>query len=267
MWYKAATVFFDIFMFGGLVFLACYVYIRYQAGASERAKRAKGERFSVAGTIHDPEEEDAHTSNQKTLAALGMPTVDAGNIIRHVPDIDPSNQGDNECAILTNTRINARTPSGEKKIDFFELEGGRALFIKGSKVFLLAPHRLDFADEAYLDGQREAGKTGDMVIENFCGHRWDIKGAMGDFNGVKSTVQVLTVSSHLSEAGMMSALPPQLIESRSDIYEDLEAVCTQTGQVLVAMHFRQVDSWSCYIGRQLTEDEITVLEGAFPGRN
>lgn len=260
--YDIATVFMIILALAGVVCVTIHYTRRYYNLAPVREKQKLNQRLFAAPTIHDPDEMDAKESNKATLDALGMPTVNAGRIIRNIPSINPDEEGalTQDLEVLTSSRIHALSPTGPKNIDFFELAKDYALFIKGAKVFVLQEDRLTEREEKYLSDQRiSLIKTKDNVIEDFEGHAWNIKGAMGDFNGEDSTIQLLTVNPRAGEAGMVSVFPPELFDCRPHKYLDLEAINVDTNQVMVAIY--TADSWCCFIGRQLSPTEIATLKG------
>lgn len=251
-----------ILALGCIACFGIYFYRSYLAKEPIRQQEIVRQKFASAPTIHDENELPARESNQATMKALGMPTVKASNLIRNIPTIDPEQEGSltQDQEVITSSRIRALSPTGVKNIDFFETSGGYALFVKGGKAFLLKEHSLTFAESEYLSDQRIALiERNDNVIEDFGGHCWNIKGAMGDFQGEKSKIQVLSVNKEIGSAKMVSALSPDLFDLQTATYYDIEAINADTGQVMVAMFVN--DTWNCFIGRQLEAVEIASLQG------
>ena len=260
--YDFATVFMIILAIGGIICLVTYFTKKWQENTPMRERKQSRRQFAAAPTIHDYSELDARESNRATLEAMGMPTVNAGRIVQKIPTIVPDKEGQltQDLEVLTSARIHALSPSGPKNIDFLELTKNYALFIKGAKVFVLQGHRLTEKEEKYLSDQRiSLINNKDNVIEDFGGHAWNIKGAMGDFEEEKSTIQLLSVNPYAGEAGMVSTFPPDLFDCQSHVYYDLEAVNVDNNQVMVAIY--TADSWCCFIGRQLSPVEISTLQG------
>lgn len=254
----------------GLVAVVLVPALRKRREDSARDDR-KRSVASVASFTHSEEVTlDPRAAAEANLRFLGLPRVRAGTVILNVPTLDPGQEDgwDKRRTVLTFARVVAQLRQGSVPTDIVELGGGYSLVATSAKAYLLHAHNLTTGEESYLERQRQdAVGRGDGVIEDFEGVQWKIGTACGEHQvggrrGEKSqsTIQVLSAHPDLGKNGMISCLPPDLLDSREHSYYDMRARSMDGGRVL--FFFYAGGKWSCFMGRELSSierDSLTAI--------
>ena len=217
-------------------------------------------------TTHDPQ-----AAESANLKFLGVAAVHAGNILSHVPSLEPKKAiWDDNQVVLSTARLTAYSPYGRDVADLIELGHGYLVMSRRKKVLVLKEYPLTTTEAAHIqrEFQEAVDKSGPTpgYIESFAGNRWEIGSALGKNISPKSgeracgSIQVLSIHPDLGQADKISMFPPTLLEDKQehDCY-DLRAHCEATGQVLLA--FYTAGSWACYIGRELEQTEVDEMQG------
>lgn len=255
-----------ILLAGCIIFGALYFRRWWQDNEGERRHGATKLALSRGQADYEPGR-DVQAHARENLKFAGVPDSEAGDVLYNVPRLDPEAEGGWEAnqPIVTTSRIIQLTKDGPVDLELLELmANGYVLLVKGPKVFLLKRYKPTASQERYLQEQRQdAADKHDGVIEDFLGKPWTIKMATGDSftKGVgpaHSTIEVLSTHPRLGEEGLLTVLPPEVMDRKPHNYYDLEAVADD-GQVLVAFYCK--GGWVCLIGRQLDQDEIGSLHG------
>jgi hypothetical protein len=264
----------------GIAFLALVAVIFYDRFAAsrfaKRGSRATAAQLRRAGVIE--ESVDAREAALNNLRALGLPSVDAGDVITNVPLLNPDRpvsgwRADQE--VLVTARAMQYMSQGPIPQDMIELSSNYMIVVVANRSFLMKKYNMTTAEERYLQEQRqiavgESKPSGPrdqrLVIEGFLGQDWEIRSAAGEIRDPKtgrrmqSTLQVLSYSENLwKEGGYTSTLPRGIFDGKPHPYYDVKAVGKETGEALLAFYCAGV--WSCYIGRELTETEKNLMQG------
>jgi len=263
----------ELVLFLVVAWLVVTTYVFPQWGARRRAVAAKG-ALDKAQVVS--EAVDARSAQRQNLSFMGVPGVDAGNILLNVPALRPEQEGawKREQEVLVTARAVAYMAQGQVPHDMVELANGYLLLAVAGQAFLLKHYPLTAPEEQmiqrerqYVVGEEGPAHAGDQktLIDNFLGHAWQIKSAAG--RNVRprpgergcSYLQVLSFHRQLGEPGRESYLPPDLFDGRVHDYFDIKATSTEDDRVLYA--FFAAGRWSCYIGRALTDAEAAQLQG------
>lgn len=247
----------------GLVAIVLVPAFRRRREDSARDDR-KRNIASVASFVHSEEEAlEPRAAAEANLRFLGLPRVRAGTVILNVPTFNPGQEDgwDKRRTVLTFARIVAQLRQGSVPTDLVELGGGYSFAAANGKAYLLHAHDLTIREETYLEGQRQdAVGRGDGMIEDFEGVQWKIGTACGEHQvsgrrGEKSqsTIQVLSAHPDLGKSGMISCLPPDLLDNQEHSYYDMRARSMDGGRVL--FFFYAGGKWSCFMGRELSSLE------------
>jgi len=267
--YSLLTILQIVFYAGALVALSVWFYHFWQSNAPKREHLATKARLKKVPVLEPEEAIDPQEARQRNLKFLGVPSVQAGSHILYVPSFsgqkdDPDWVEDQE--VMTTARAVVYTKQGTVPADLTELSNGYLLVATGNQKLLLKKHDLTTRDTDELEKQRQdAVDSADKTIESFAGHKWNIVGAFGTNYNPKpgerecSYVQVLSVHPNMGEPGFSTVLPTNLLDGKEHDYYDLRARNLDTGEILY--DFYAGGSWSCFIGRPLTEDEITIMKG------
>ena len=209
---------------------------------------------------------DVRAAQKASLNFMGLPSIHAGRTILNVPRFNPEKEGGWEAkrTVITTSRITALLRQGAVPGDLVEFDGNYAMFGTNGKAFLLQSHLLTSKEEETLERERkEAVEKSDPVIPNFQGLSWKIGPACGTHtprqSGEKSqsTLQVLSVHQDLGKDGIVSCLPPSLLDRREHDYYDMRA---RTNDGRVMLFFYAGGKWNCFMGRELTGTECQGLQ-------
>lgn len=252
-----------------LVLFAALLRPTLAARAVERVGVERKRRIAGLRTHEAPDEEvrDVRAAAEASLRFLGLPSVRAGRQLLNVPTLNPGAEGwDSRRMVITASRILARLKQGTVPGDLVEFDGGYALFATNGRTFLLQSHLLGTSGEDYLERQRQdAVEKGDGVIEDFQGVQWKIGTACGTHKARgagdkdRSTIQVLTKHPALGSVGVVSCLPPNLLDGGEHDYFDMRAR-TLSGEPRAMIFFFAGGKWSCFMGRELTAEEAGRLQ-------
>jgi hypothetical protein len=251
--------------------IATYVF----PGWGERRRRAASQGALDKAQIIS-EASDARHAQRANLAFMGVPSVDAGNVLLNVPALRPEQEGawKREQEVLVTARAIAYMAQGQVPTDLVELANGYLLVAVAGKAFLMKHYPLTAPEEQmiqherqYLVGEEGPARPGDQqtLIDNFLGLAWQIKSAAGRNTRPKpgerdcSYIQVLSFHRRLGEPGMQSVLPTGLFDGQPHDYYDIKAASITDDRVLYA--FFATGRWTCFIGRALTETEAAQLQG------
>jgi hypothetical protein len=263
----------ELVLFLVVTWLVVTTYVFPRWGAQRRETAAKG-ALDKAAVIS--EAVDARDAQRQNLSFMGVPSVDAGNILLNVPALRPEQEGawKHEQEVLVTARAVAYMAQGQVPTDLVELANGYLLIAVAGKAFLMKHYPLTAPEEQLIQHERqhvvgEEGPAGPRdqrtLIDNFQGLAWQIKSAAGRNTHRKpgerdcSYLQVLSFHRRLGEPGIESVLPTGLFDGRPHDYYDVKATSTRDDRVLYA--FFAAGRWSCFIGRALTETEAAQLQG------
>lgn len=249
-----------------LVFV--FVVPAFRARQEQAGSRERKQRIGQVPTYEhaDDRVSDVREAQSASLKFLGLPTIHAGRSILNVPRFNPEQEGgwDARRIVITSSRITALLKQGAVPGDLVEFDGGYALFSTNGKAFLLQSHLLTTTEEDVLENERkEAVERGDAVIQNFQGSTWKIGTACGSHTPrnsgerKQSTIQVLSAHPDLGKDGILSCLPPNLLDKSEYDYYDMRAR-TSSGQVMIFFHAG--GKWNCFMGRELSETERQSLQ-------
>jgi hypothetical protein len=264
----------------GIAFLALVgvtLYDRFAGsaggGAGRRSTRSALRRSGVVA-----ESVDWREAALDNLQSLGIPSVDAGDVISNVPLLDPDRpvegwRADQE--VLVTARAVQYMSQGPIPQDMLELTSHYMIVVVAGKAFLMKRYNMTEAEELYLQEQRQVavgrskpgGPTDQpLVIEGFLGQDWEVRSAAGEITDPttarqrQSVLQVLSYNPNLwKEGGYTSTLPRGIFDGNPHAYFDVKALGNSTGQAMLAFYCAGV--WSCYIGRMLTDTEKAMLQG------
>jgi len=260
-----------------LVLVGTMLYDRFavRSGGPRRSRSTEG--LLRRGGVID-ESVDAREAALDNLQSMGLPSVDAGDVITGVPLLNPDKpvagwKADQE--VLVTARAIQYMSQGPIPQDMIELTSHYMLVVVANRTFLMKRYAMTTAEEAYLQEQRQVavgrsrpgGPTDQpLVIEGFLGQDWEIRSAAGEIPDPvtgkprQSTLQVLSCSDSLwKEGGYTSTLPRGVFDGKPHPYFDVKAIGKRTQEALLAFYCAGV--WSCYIGRELSETERTALQG------
>ena len=240
----------------------------FRARRTESDRREHKQRVGRVPTFEhgDDEVTDVQRAQAASLNFMGLPSVHAGHTLLNVPQLDPGQEGSWEAkrTVITASRITALLRQGAIPGDLVEFDGGYTLFGTNGKTFLLQSHLLTITEEDGLERERkEAVESNEPVIPNFQGLQWKIGTACGTHtprqSGEKSrsTIQVLSVHPNLGKDGIISCLPPSLLDRREHDYYDMRAR-TENGRVM--LFFFAGGTWNCLMGRKLDANECRRLQ-------
>lgn len=268
-------------IFQNLIFLIIAAILGYfgwqkwQENQPKRGHRDKKKQLSAIGTYNDNEENLSHEEEilaekmaaKHNLELFGVPDLEAGSNLVHVPCINPQKEGwDDNRIVISTSRIFGYSRSGKITSELIELNSGYILLATGNKVSILKKYNLTQTEEKELENQRKDAVTkGDGIIESFLGQEWAIKKAYGDNNNQRpgekkcSYMQVLTLHPDLGNGTYRSILPPELCDYKEHDYYDMRAIGGDDGKLLY--FFYAAGSWTCYIGRFLLDEEISQMTG------
>lgn len=230
-------------------------------------QRRKGDVGKVPTYEHEDEEvKNVQQAQWASLKFMGLPSIHAGRTILGVPQFNPQQTGkwEEQRIVISTSRITAMLKQGAVPGDLVEFDGGYVLFGTNGKTFLLQNHLLTSSEEDRLQQERqEAVEKGDAVINNFQGLTWKIGTACGSHkprSGEKgqSTIQVLSVHPDLGKDGIMSCLPPNLLDRKEHDYYDMRV---RSGDQKVMLFFFAGGKWNCFMGRELNAQECNGLQG------
>jgi hypothetical protein len=219
---------------------------------------------------------DAREAQRRNLQFMGVPGVDAGNVLLNVPALRPEQEGawKREQEVLVTARAIAYMAQGQVPTDIIELANGYLLAAVAGHGFILKHYPLTDQEALMIQHERqhvvgEEGPSGAgdqrALIDNFLGVSWQIKSAAGRNTRPRprerscSFIQVLSFHRRLGEPGMESVLPTGLFNGQVHDYYDIKAASAVDNQVLYA--FYAAGRWTCWIGRALTETESAQLQG------
>lgn len=260
-----------------LVLVGTILYDRFWAESGRARRRRSTEGLLRRGGVIE-EGVDAREAALDNLQSLGLPSVDAGDVITGVPMLNPEKptaawKADQE--VLVTARAIQYMSQGPIPQDMIELTSHYMIVVVANRTFLMKRYAMTTAEEAYLQEQRQVavgksrpGGPGDqpLVIEGFLGQDWDIRSAAGEIPDPatgrlrQSTLQVLSYSDSLwKEGGYTSTLPRGIFDGKPHPYFDVKAIGRRTRDALLAFYCAGV--WSCYIGRELSEGERAALQG------
>lgn len=260
-----------LFLVVAWLVVTTYVFPRWgerRRGAATKGALEKAQVISEAG--------DAREAQRRNLSFMGVPSVDAGNVLLNVPALRPEQEGawQREQEVLVTARAVAYMAQGQMPTDLVELANGYLLIAVAGKAFLLKHYPLTAPEEQMIQHERqhvvgEEGPSGkgdqQALIDNFLGLAWQIKSAAGQNTHRKageracSYIQVLSIHRQLGQPGKESVLPTGLFDSQVDDYYDMKATSTADDRILYT--FFAAGRWSCFIGRALTETEAAQLQG------
>jgi hypothetical protein len=260
-----------LFLVVAWLVVSTYVFPRW--GERRRHATTKG-ALDKAQVIS--EAADARDAQRRNLAFMGVPSVDAGNVLLNVPALRPEQEGawKHEQEVLVTARAVAYMAQGQVPTDMVELANGYLLAAVAGKAFLLKHYPLTGPVEHMIQHERqhlvgEEGPAGARdqrtLINNFLGLAWQIKSAAGRNTNRKpgerdcSYIQVLSFHRRLGQPGMESVLPTGLFDGQAHDYYDIKATSTTDDRVLYALY--AAGRWTCFIGRALTETEAAQLQG------
>src|SRR3989344_7116264 len=197
--------------------------------SSEAQRKQQKQRVGKVPTYEHEEEAvtNVRAAQKASLNFMGLPTIHAGRYILNVPAFNPGQEGawEDRRMVVTTSRILALLKQGEVPGELVELDGGYVLFASNGKSFILQSHLLTGSEEEALEKERqEAVEKGDPVIPNFQGLSWKIGTACGSHTpkqpGGKrqSTIQVLSTHADLGQSGLVSCLPPNLLDRQEHDY-------------------------------------------------
>jgi hypothetical protein len=264
---------FELVLFLGVAWLVVSTYVFPRWGERRRAAATKG-ALDKAQVVS--EAGDARDAQRRNLSFMGVPSVDAGNILLNVPALRPEQEGawKKEQEVLVTARAVAYMAQGQVPTDLVELANGYLLIAVAGKAFLLKHYPLTAPEEQMIQHERqhvvgEEGPSGkgdqQMLIDNFLGLAWQIKSACGRNTHRKpgeracSYIQVLSYHRQLGRPEKGSVLPTGLLDHQVHDYYDMKATSMTDDRVLYA--FFAAGRWSCFIGRALTETESAQLQG------
>jgi hypothetical protein len=260
-----------LFLVVAWLVVSTYVFPRW--GERRRAAVAKG-ALDKAQVIN--EATDARDAQRQNLSFMGVPSVDAGNLLLNVPALRPEQEGawKREQEELVTARAIAYMAQGQVPTDLVELANGYLLIAVAGKAYLLKHYPLTAPEEQmiqherqYVVGEEGPAGPGDQraLIDNFQGLSWQIKSAAGRNVHRKpgerecSYLQVLSFHRRLGQPGIESTLPTGLFDGLPYDYYDIKETSSKDDRVLYA--FFAAGRWSCFIGRALTEAEAAQLQG------
>ncbi|MGQ9524615.1 MAG: hypothetical protein ACUVTZ_07185 [Armatimonadota bacterium] len=262
---------------GFLVLVGIVAYDRFAVKSSGRWRLRVTEKLLRRGGVIE-EGIDAREAALDNLQALGLPSVDAGDVITGVPMLNPEKpvagwKVDQE--VLVTARAIQYMSQGPIPQDMIELTSHYMIVVVANRTFLMKRYAMTRAEEAYLQEQRQVavgksppgGPTDEpLMIEGFLGQDWEIRSAAGEIPDPvtgrlrQSTLQVLSYSDNLwKQGGYPSTLPRGIFDGKPHPYFDVKAIGKRTGEALLAFYCAGV--WSCYIGRELSEGERAALQG------
>lgn len=248
-----------------IVIAAVYVRNYWQVSAPRREHLARKAELGRAPALYDDADYVLpETARAKAFQFLGLPTVHPGGQVLKVPEFTPGQggrwQADRE--VITIAKIKGFTRRGLDYTDMIELDGGYTLAVAGGKSYIFVKHALTGDDEDLLKEKRQdACDRGTASTFIFEGQAWTIRFAMGknptSSGRPCSSIQVLGIHPDLGNRGRVSMLPPALMDGKEHDYFDLRARSGE--QVMFA--FYAGEKWTCFIGRQLTDEEVAQMQG------
>src|SRR5262245_14337015 len=135
----------------GLV-LVSYVFPRW----SERRQRA-----ATSGALKKArvvsEATDARAAQRSNLAFMGVPSVDAGNVLLNVPALQPEQEGvwKREQEVLVTARAVAYMAQGQVPTDLVELANGYVLVAVAGRALIMKHYPLTQPEEQMIQHERQ----------------------------------------------------------------------------------------------------------------
>jgi hypothetical protein len=251
--------------------VSTYVFLRWGERRRQAATQGALRKAQIVS-----EASDAREAQRANLSFMGVPSVDAGNVLLNVPALRPEQEGawKREQEVLVTARAIAYMAQGQVPTDLIELANGYLLVAVAGNAFLMKHYPLTAPEEQmiqherqYLVGEEGPARAGDQktLIDNSLGLARQIKSAAGRNTRPKpgerdcSFIQVLSFHQRLGQPGMASVLPTGLFGGQVHDYYDIKAASTTDDRVLYA--FYAAGRWTCFIGRALTETEAAQLQG------
>lgn len=269
------TKFMELVCLVGIFVILALWYRRWRTETTGlRQHRATKKLLMNAGVVEDNEAPDPRESARKNFAFMGLPQVDAGQMLCNVPEYDPKQKGvwETNQPVLTAFKVIAYTQNGPDPLEAVEMSGGYFLLSCGGRAFIMNNCALSLKQADLLQAERQACEEtngADIYIDEFNGYRWKITGEYGQNRNPKpkeracSFLQVVSAHPDLGQTGFRSVLPPNLMDMKEHDYFDLRARRLDDkgdadGTIMFA--FYTGAKWNLLIGRMLEDPEISRLQ-------
>lgn len=267
--------FLELIVIGLIIIVIARGYYQYRKDTAElRKHRSTKKSLMDSGVVEDVEAPHPQESARKNFAFMGIPQVDAGQMLYNIPEYDPKQKGSWETnqVVLTAFRVIVYTRNGPDPLDAVELSGGYFLASCAGRAFIMNNVALSMRDADLLQAERQScdeTNGADNMIESFSGYRWKITGEYGKNRNPKpgerdcSFLQVLSAHPDLGKPGFRSVLPPKLMNQAEHKYFDLRARrLDDSGQPdgIIMFAFYSGAKWNLLIGRELQDSEINRLQ-------
>jgi hypothetical protein len=252
-----------------------YFFItKYRAWQEENAPRWEHEQKKVrlrgVAVIHPKDGNsghvDVHTANKRNLEFGKTPGFRAGQTIMELPTVDPLKEkgSTTDRTIVGVLRMVVYRRSGEESSDIAVTDKGGMAGLFGGKQYVFNPLTLTSRQSQRVEDERqEVIERGDKIMPNLLGdgRDWTISRAMGKNKNPKTgqhDCSYLQVTSALGEKeGFGFPLTPRILDLEEHDMFDVLATNDQDDEVFFA--FWAADTWHCFLGRELTESEVSSV--------